>query len=643
MASFVENINKLALVSDEIYEVINSVENINIVADNVADVNTVADNILNVNTVSSISDEVVIVANNIDSVITVSDNIENVNFVGNDLSGEFSYIEDNGSITDPVESYTSSSNIVTVADEIDNVVIVAENIDDIVSVAGGITDVSTLATITSDITTVAGISTDVSTVASNDSNITSVADNMASVIIAGTNISDIQTVADEVAKVIVVANDLNEAVSEIDVVATNIDSVNTVGTNISSINTVSSDIGSVSTVATSISDVVTVATDILDVSTVSSNISAVGTVANGISDVSIVSTNIVDVSTVAGISTDISTVASISSDITTVAGLSSDITFLATNWDDKVNTTDIGITVQPYDANTVVDSSYIHTDNNFSNTLKSKLDGISSGAEVNVNADWNATSGDEEILNKPTLGTASAQDVEDFATATQGSNADTAYGWGNHASVGYALDNAVVHDTGNETVGGIKTFTDGIVSSSIQLSGGTGTQGTVSWNTDEETLDLIQNGATLQLGQELQVHCRNNTASTIANGKVVMATGTLGASGRITISPYDGTTDIKYVVGIATEDIIAGDDGKITAFGKVRGIDTSAYNEGDILYPTTSGNLTATVPTSGIKNAIAIVINKHAVQGTLMVRFTPLNENAYVPISGDFTLDLGAL
>lgn len=42
---------------------------------------------------------------------------------------------------------------------------------------------------------------------------------------------------------------------------------------------------------------------------------------------------------------------------------------------------------------------------------KSKLDGIEAGAEVNVNADWSATSGDAQILNKPTLGTASAKGV----------------------------------------------------------------------------------------------------------------------------------------------------------------------------------------------------------------------------------------
>jgi hypothetical protein len=64
---------------------------------------------------------------------------------------------------------------------------------------------------------------------------------------------------------------------------------------------------------------------------------------------------------------------------------------------------DIGVTVQGYNANTVIDASYVHTDNNYTTTEKSKLAGIAAGAEVNVNADWNAVSGDAQILNKPTL------------------------------------------------------------------------------------------------------------------------------------------------------------------------------------------------------------------------------------------------
>ena len=47
-------------------------------------------------------------------------------------------------------------------------------------------------------------------------------------------------------------------------------------------------------------------------------------------------------------------------------------------------------------------TGYSLTKNDFTDTLKSKLDGIQSGAEVNVNANWISTSGDSEILNKPT-------------------------------------------------------------------------------------------------------------------------------------------------------------------------------------------------------------------------------------------------
>lgn len=44
-------------------------------------------------------------------------------------------------------------------------------------------------------------------------------------------------------------------------------------------------------------------------------------------------------------------------------------------------------------------------------TDKTKLDGVATGAEVNVNADWSAGSGDAQILNKPTLGTAAAKNT----------------------------------------------------------------------------------------------------------------------------------------------------------------------------------------------------------------------------------------
>jgi hypothetical protein len=70
------------------------------------------------------------------------------------------------------------------------------------------------------------------------------------------------------------------------------------------------------------------------------------------------------------------------------------------------------------------------------------------------------------------LGTAATTASTAYATAAQGTNADTAYGWGNHASAGYAADNAVVKLTGDQTVGGIKTFSSTVIGS---VSGNAGT------------------------------------------------------------------------------------------------------------------------------------------------------------------------
>jgi len=59
------------------------------------------------------------------------------------------------------------------------------------------------------------------------------------------------------------------------------------------------------------------------------------------------------------------------------------------------------------DSDFVADSSYVHTDNNYTTTEKNKLSGIASGAEVNVQSDWNqtTTTADDYIKNKPTIPT----------------------------------------------------------------------------------------------------------------------------------------------------------------------------------------------------------------------------------------------
>jgi len=57
--------------------------------------------------------------------------------------------------------------------------------------------------------------------------------------------------------------------------------------------------------------------------------------------------------------------------------------------------------------------------NDFTTILKTKLDGIEDNAEVNVNADWTASTGDAQILNKPTdLTNLSIHDVTELRDVT---------------------------------------------------------------------------------------------------------------------------------------------------------------------------------------------------------------------------------
>lgn len=157
--------------------------------------------------------------------------------------------------------------------------------------------------------------------------------------------------------------------------------------------------------------------------------------------------------------------------------------------------------------------------------------------------------------------------------------------------------------------------------------------GMLTWNTDESTLDIgLDAEVILQTGQEMVYYVKNQTGSTITNGQVVQFDGTLGASGRLLISlaRADTTSEAKYIMGVATEEIANGEDGFVTAFGKVRGIDTDGstcgetWADGDILYlsATTAGCFTSTEPSApALKVPVAAVVNA-ANNGTLFVRPT---------------------
>jgi len=229
---------------------------------------------------------------------------------------------------------------------------------------------------------------------------------------------------------------------------------------------------------------------------------------------------------------------------------------------------------------------------------QSDIDGLSSGA-----ADGVATAGTYDAINEEI----------DITVASPGSN--------------FSID--------------VSAFLDNTDSISFKTTYTTDPQrGTLIWNNDDETLDLGINGVVLQIGQEMLAHIKNQTGSTIENGTVVRYSGSVGASGRMNgdLMIADGTYPAYHTIGVTTEDIPNGEDGFVTVFGVVGGINTTAYNAGDILYVSTTveGALTDTVPEApDLKIPIAVVLNSGN-NGAIFVRPTilaALNDIADVAIT----------
>ncbi len=160
----------------------------------------------------------------------------------------------------------------------------------------------------------------------------------------------------------------------------------------------------------------------------------------------------------------------------------------------------------------------------------------------------------------------------------------------------------------------------------------TPTEGMLYWDEDEETAAVQVNGMNYEIGQGLYWVAKNQTGSTISKGTAVYASGTLGSSGRLLISPMiaDGTIEAKYFLGITAEDIINGDDGKVITQGKLRQLDTSAYTAGSVLWvsASTAGDLTSTQPTgtNDIALAVAFVVDA-STNGMIAVRVSNIDEN----------------
>lgn len=130
----------------------------------------------------------------------------------------------------------------------------------------------------------------------------------------------------------------------------------------------------------------------------------------------------------------------------------------------------------------------------------------------------------------------------------------------------------------------------------------TGAVGRLKWNDTDGTLDLGLKGGnvTLQLGQEQVVRVVNDDTVTLTDGMVVYVSGANGTNILVKRAISSSEMASASTLGVITESISVNGHGFITTFGNVRGLNTSAFTAGDILYlsPTTAGVFTNVKPSA---------------------------------------------
>ena len=173
------------------------------------------------------------------------------------------------------------------------------------------------------------------------------------------------------------------------------------------------------------------------------------------------------------------------------------------------------------------------------------------------------------------LGTAATTNATDYATAAQGTKADTAV-------------QTVASADGTVTVTGTTAIDLAVASVATVIA-----------------------------------RVRNNTGSTLTKGTAVYINGAVGQLPTVAKARADTDATSAQTLGIMSADVANNTNGNVTVIGRVANVDTSAYTDGQQLYLSgvTAGALTATKPYAPLHLVyVAVVEHAHPTQGLLFVK-----------------------
>jgi hypothetical protein len=135
-------------------------------------------------------------------------------------------------------------------------------------------------------------------------------------------------------------------------------------------------------------------------------------------------------------------------------------------------------------------------------------------------------------------------------------------------------------------------------------------EGELVWNPTDNTLDMwLSPNVTLQIGQETVLKAKNETGSTILNGKAVALIGADGTGRpKIVLANITPRSRAWATIGIATEDIANNGTGFVTVQGLVRGINTAHLAVGSSCFLNGSPGELTNVPPSPPNSVVHVAV-----------------------------------
>ena len=260
---------------------------------------------------------------------------------------------------------------------------------------------------------------------------------------------------------------------------------------------------------------------------------------------------------------------------------------------------------------------------------KTKLGTIATGAEVNVNADWDATTGDAFILNKPTIPSISGLATTIYVDNQDALKVDKITGKGlstndytttEKTKLSGIQDGAEVNVNAdwNATTGDAFIANKPTIPSAVTQTSQLTNNGADGINPFITALDIPVAGQASSLVREV----KNMTGATLTKGTVVYISGANG--NKALVSKALATTDAlsSRTFGLLQSNILNNGLGNCVIIGDLSGLNTSAFSEGAQLYLSgvTAGTYTDTkilAPTHLVY--IGKVTRSHPTQGQIEV------------------------